>query len=99
MTETYLDPKTWILIGFIGQAFFFGRFLVQWIHSERRGRSVIPITFWYMSLAGGLILLAYAIHRSDPVFIAGQLVGAFVYVRNLMLIRRSRGDAQLLEKL
>ena len=99
MLEASLDPRLWILIGFIGQAFFFGRFLIQWIHSERSGRSVIPIAFWYMSLGGGLLLLAYAIHRRDPVFIVGQLVGAFVYVRNLMLIRRSRGDARLLEKL
>lgn len=82
--------SVWLAVGFLGQAMFFGRFLLQWIHSERLGRSVIPVTFWYLSLAGGLFLLAYAIWRRDPVFILGQSVGAFVYVRNLMLIRRSR---------
>jgi lipid-A-disaccharide synthase-like uncharacterized protein len=83
--------SVWLAVGFLGQAMFFGRFLLQWIQSERQGRSVIPITFWYLSLAGGLFLLAYSIWRRDPVFILGQAVGAFVYVRNLMLIRRNRG--------
>ena len=81
-----LDP--WLVIGFAGQILFFGRFLVQWLHSERLGRSVIPVSFWYMSLGGGLLLLAYSIYRRDPVFITGQLVGGFAYVRNLVLIRR-----------
>jgi lipid-A-disaccharide synthase-like uncharacterized protein len=67
---------------------FTGRFLVQWIASERQGRSVIPVTFWFFSIAGGLLLLAYALYRRDPVFIAGQAFGVFVYVRNLFLIMR-----------
>jgi lipid-A-disaccharide synthase-like uncharacterized protein len=79
----------WLGIGFFGQALFFGRWLVQWIASEKRAESQVPISFWYMSLIGGLITLAYAIYRMDPVFIAGQSVGSVVYIRNLMLIRRA----------
>ncbi len=78
----------WIAIGFAGQFLFMMRFLWQWIQSERQKRSIIPIAFWYFSLAGGMTLLAYAIHRRDPVFITGQTLGVFVYVRNLVLIRR-----------
>lgn len=79
----------WLIVGFAGQALFFGRFLIQWIVSERRGRSIIPLAFWYLSLGGGLLLLAYAISIGDPVFILGQTVGSFVYVRNLILRRRA----------
>ena len=79
----------WLGIGFFGQALFFGRWLVQWIASEKTAESQVPVSFWYMSLIGGLITLAYAIYRQDPVFIAGQGVGSVVYVRNLMLIRRA----------
>jgi lipid-A-disaccharide synthase-like uncharacterized protein len=78
----------WLVIGFLGQGVFFMRWVVQWIASERSARSRVPTAFWYMSLIGGLITLAYAIYRRDPVFIAGQSVGAFVYLRNLMLIYR-----------
>lgn len=78
----------WIAIGFLGQGLFFGRWVIQWIVSERKAESQVPIAFWYMSLVGGLITLAYAIYRLDPVFIAGQSVGALVYIRNLMLIYR-----------
>jgi lipid-A-disaccharide synthase-like uncharacterized protein len=81
----------WIIIGFIGQSFFFSRFLVQWIASERRGRSTIPNSFWYFSIAGSALLLAYAIYRLDPVFILGQSVNQVVYVRNLILIKREEG--------
>lgn len=80
----------WLTIGFAGQVSFSMRFLVQWLQSERKGRSVIPIAFWYFSLVGGLMLLTYAIHRRDPVFIVGQLCGAFIYSRNLHLIYRER---------
>jgi lipid-A-disaccharide synthase-like uncharacterized protein len=76
----------WIAIGFLGQGLFFGRWVIQWLASERSAQSKVPVAFWYMSLIGGLITLAYAIYRRDPVFIAGQSVGAVVYVRNLMLI-------------
>lgn len=81
----------WLIIGFIGQALFSMRFLLQWIASERKGESVIPVLFWYFSLAGGLTLLAYAIHIRDAVFILGQSAGAFIYIRNLVLIFRKKG--------
>jgi lipid-A-disaccharide synthase-like uncharacterized protein len=74
---------TWLAVGFVGQAFFFSRFFVQWIASERAGRSVIPMSFWYFSLLGGATLLVYAIHLGDPVFIVGQSTGALIYLRNL----------------
>ena len=81
----------WILVGFLGQFFFFTRFLIQWIASERKKQSVIPNLFWYLSLLGGSILLVYALYRRDPVFIVGQAVGIFVYLRNLWLIHRPHG--------
>lgn len=83
----------WLTVGFIGQALFSLRFLVQWLSSERRGRSVVPVEFWYFSLAGGITLLSYAIHRADPVFIVGQLTGLFIYGRNLQLVTRERRAA------
>lgn len=86
-----MDPsKLWLTVGFLGQACFSARFLVQWIASERRRQSVVPIYFWYFSVAGGMILLAYAIHRQDPVFILGQAAGLVIYARNLYLIFRNR---------
>ena len=80
----------WLAVGFMGQVLFSARFLVQWVSSERRKRSVVPLAFWYFSLAGGATLLAYAIHRQDPVFIVGQAAGLFIYLRNLQLIYRQR---------
>jgi lipid-A-disaccharide synthase-like uncharacterized protein len=82
--------KLWLLVGFLGQVLFFSRFLVQWIASERRKQSVVPEAFWYLSLGGAALLLAYALQRRDPVFVVGQLFGFSVYVRNLVLIRRRR---------
>lgn len=79
----------WLAIGFGGQALFASRFLYQWIASERAGRSYIPRAFWYLSLAGGVTLLAYAIRRGDPVFILGQATGAIIYIRNLILLHRN----------
>jgi lipid-A-disaccharide synthase-like uncharacterized protein len=85
---------TWVAVGFVGQALFSARFLVQWVSSERLKRSVVPRAFWYFSVAGGVTLLCYAIHRLDPVFIVGQAAGLFVYLRNLQLIfREYRGSA------
>ncbi len=89
--------KAWLILGFAGQTMFFMRFLVQWIASERKGESVIPLLFWYFSLAGGLILLFYAIHIRDPIFILGQSTGAFVYTRNLILIFRKQKQQNLTE--
>lgn len=83
----------WIAIGFIGQILFTSRFIVQWIASERASRSLVPDAFWWLSLAGGGTLLAYAIWRRDPVFILGQAGGLVVYLRNLVLIRRVRAAA------
>ena len=80
-------PLIWLAVGFVGQAMFTSRFLVQWIASERRHASVIPTAFWWLSLAGGACLLVYAIHRRDPVFILGQSAGLVVYGRNLLLLR------------
>jgi lipid-A-disaccharide synthase-like uncharacterized protein len=91
-TETMTDTL-WVLVGLFGQAMFMMRFIVQWIASERAGQSVIPIAFWYFSLAGGLIVLAYGIYRWEPVIIVGQLPGAIIYIRNLMLIHRGRRSA------
>lgn len=82
--------KIWISIGFIGQFFFFSRFLVQWIASEKARHSVVPVAFWYLSILGGVILTSYSIHRKDPVFFAGQFIGLFVYFRNLWLIHTRR---------
>jgi len=84
---------TWIAVGFFGQALFSARFLVQWLKSEHLKRSVVPRAFWYFSLAGGATLLAYAIHRQDPVFILGQAAGLFIYLRNLQLIFRQARES------
>ena len=85
----------WVVFGLGGQMLFTARFLVQWIASERAGRSIIPLAFWYFSIGGGVILLSYAIHRGDPVFILGQSMGVVIYLRNLWLIHseRRRGPA------
>ena len=91
--EPYLDnhPETiMIVIGFGGQALFATRFIIQWLSSENAGRSVIPVAFWYFSITGGLVLLTYAIWRQDPVIIAGQSVGVFIYARNLYFISKEK---------
>ncbi len=84
------SPACWQVVGFIGQGVFTARFLVQWVASEKKGDSVMPIAFWWLSLLGGSSLLAYAIYRNDPVFIVGQGMGFVVYVRNLMLVARRK---------
>ena len=84
----------WLAFGFLGQACFSMRFIWQWIYSEYRKRSVIPVAFWYFSLAGGATLLIYALHREDPVFIVGQGAGLVIYSRNLYLIHRERRRAR-----
>ena len=80
----------WLAIGFLGQALFGARFVVQWLSSERQRKSVMPLAFWYFSLGGGVILLAYAIWRKDPVFIVGQGLGLAIYLRNLQFRLRER---------
>ena len=83
-------PWYWYAIGFGGQIFFTMRFLVQWIASERAGKSVVPVSFWFFSIGGSLMLLSYAIYRRDPVFILGQSCGSVIYFRNLHLIYREK---------
>ncbi len=80
--------NAWTALGLFAQTLFFMRFLLQWISSERAGRSVVPMAFWYFSLSGSLLLLAYSVHKLDPVFILGQSTGSFIYVRNIALIRK-----------
>lgn len=84
------SEKFWLAVGFIGQTLFFMRFFVQWIASERKGESIIPVAFWYFSIGGGLVLLAYSLYRQDPVFIMGQAMGVVIYARNLFLIHRPK---------
>lgn len=80
----------WVILGFVAQFMFTMRFVVQWVASERAGRSVIPFAFWTFSLGGGTLLLVYAIYRRDPVFIAGQVLSTFIYLRNLQFALRER---------
>ena len=82
----------WVVFGLAGQLLFTGRFLVQWIASEKAKKSVVPVAFWYFSISGGIILLAYAIYRLDPVFILGQSLGVFIYARNLRLIKAEKSQ-------
>lgn len=101
-TESVLDlmnkgvrnlSQPWVLFGFAAQAVFASRFVLQWIASERAGRSIVPTAFWWLSIAGTLMLASYAAHNRDPVFILGQTLNTFIYVRNLMIIRRTRTDS------
>ncbi len=82
----------WLIVGFLGQLLFSMRFMVQWVASEREKKSIIPISFWYFSIGGSFLLLAYAIKRQDPVFILGQSMGFIVYIRNLVLIDREKRE-------
>jgi len=84
--------QIWISIGLFGQILFGSRMLIQWIASEREGRSIVPTVFWYISISGGVVLLSYAIYRADPVFILGQAAGSMVYLRNLYFIHREKHD-------
>lgn len=91
MIETYINNLSnteilFLIIGFVGQGLFASRFIFQWIYSEKKGESHIPLIFWYLSIFGGLGLLTYAIFRKDPVIIVGQIFGIFIYARNLILI-------------
>lgn len=85
-----MTTNQWLIIGFVGQALFGARFIIQWIVSEKKGESTIPLAFWYCSIGGAMVLLTYAIYKQDPVFIVGQSLGSIVYVRNLILIDRKR---------
>ncbi len=85
----------WLIVGLLGQLLFSMRFFVQWLASEREKKSIIPISFWYFSIGGSFLLLAYAIKRQDPVFILGQSMGFVIYIRNLVLIDREKRSAVL----
>ncbi|GGE93940.1 lipid-A-disaccharide synthase N-terminal domain-containing protein [Stappia taiwanensis] len=86
----------WVILGLIAQAMFMMRFVVQWIASERVGKSIVPVAFWFFSIGGGVLLLIYSIRQQDPVFIAGQGLGLIIYFRNLWLIfREKRQDPSL----
>ena len=92
--DVFLVKLSWVvLIGYAGQTLFTMRFLVQWIASERAGKSVIPLAFWFFSIGGGLLLFGYALYIRDPVFILGQGFGVFVYLRNLYFIKRERAGS------
>ena len=84
---------TWAALGFLAQALFSARFLVQWIASERARRSIVPMAFWWFSIAGGTLLFVYSLYRKDPVFIAGQGLGLFIYLRNLYFVMREAKPA------
>ena len=91
--DVFIGGADWgILVGYLAQFLFAMRFVVQWIASERAGRSVVPTTFWVFSIGGGIMLLGYALYRKDPVFILGQAFGVFVYIRNLQFVLRGRGE-------
>jgi lipid-A-disaccharide synthase-like uncharacterized protein len=90
VANLFASSTFWLAFGFLGQALFTARFLVQWAVSEKKRDSVVPVAFWWLSLLGGSALLSYAIHRRDPVIILGQGMGLFVYVRNLMLVAKGR---------
>jgi lipid-A-disaccharide synthase-like uncharacterized protein len=89
-----LKLDAWAWIGLIAQLLFTARFVVQWIASERAGRSVVPFAFWVLSIGGGMMLLIYALYRRDPVFIIGQGFGVFVYLRNLQFVLREKRQAK-----
>ena len=85
-----MTVNQWLIIGFVGQALFGARFIIQWVVSEKKRESTIPLAFWYCSIGGAVVLLTYAIHRQDPVFIVGQSMGSIIYIRNLILIDRKK---------
>jgi lipid-A-disaccharide synthase-like uncharacterized protein len=80
----------WLIVGFLGQFLFSMRFIVQWIVSEKNKKSIIPVSFWFFSISGGVVLLSYALYKRDPVFIVGQGLGVFIYMRNLYLIYKEK---------
>jgi lipid-A-disaccharide synthase-like uncharacterized protein len=89
-----INVNIWLFIGFLGQFSFFLRFVIQWIYSEKCGESVVPIYFWYFSIAGATITLSYAIHIKDPVFTVGQGLAMLIYIRNIVLIRKKASSLE-----
>ena len=95
LIDIILTFDLWVIIGFIGQFMFTMRFVMQWLASEKVQKSVIPVSFWFFSIAGGLIVFAYALHKKDPVFIVGQGAGLLIYVRNLYFVIAERKKSSL----
>lgn len=93
-TGTPASEKLWLALGLIAQLLFATRFIVQWLASERARQSIVPETFWYFSVAGGVLLFAYAIYRLDPVFMLGQGMGLLIYTRNIQMIWRTKQALQ-----
>lgn len=91
----WTDSSLWLALGLVGNAIFASRFFVQWMASERAGTSTVPVAFWYLSIAGSLVLLVYAIHLENIVFTLAYLPNVAIYVRNLVLIRRNEGEIDL----
>ena len=87
--DVFFNIDYWVVIGFLGQFIFFGRFIAQWVHAEKKQESTIPMVFWYLSIVGGIILVIYAIHRQDIVFTVGQAIAVLIYLRNIQLERRT----------
>ncbi|MCL4359821.1 lipid-A-disaccharide synthase N-terminal domain-containing protein [Patescibacteria group bacterium] len=83
----------WVVFGFLAQGVFFLRFVVQWIVSEKEKKSIVPMSFWYLSIVGSVMILIYALERRDPVFISGQFLALFIYLRNIMLRKKERKNA------
>jgi lipid-A-disaccharide synthase-like uncharacterized protein len=94
LSKTPAFELLWLFVGFAGQILFSARFLIQWIASERVRKSIVPEAFWYFSIGGGALLLAYAIYRKDPVFIAGQAFGMIVYLRNIYFLWTNRSETK-----
>ena len=93
--HVFIDQfDVWVILGLVAQAMFMMRFVVQWVASERVGRSIVPVAFWFFSIGGGVLLLIYSIIRQDPVFIAGQALGLIIYFRNLYFIFREKKQAR-----
>mgnify|MGYP001558324721 CR=1 FL=1 len=82
----------WLIFGLAGQFVFFARMVLQWVHSERQGKSIITFHFWTISMIGTVMILIYSIHRNDPVFIVGQIIALFIYWRNIVLMRRQKDN-------
>ena len=93
MGRWFTQAPIWYVVGISGQVLFGSRFFIQWLASEWAKRPVLPRAFWYASLAGGVALLIYALHRRDPVFAVGQAAGLIIYARNLMLDRPAQANA------
>ncbi|MGL5054997.1 MAG: lipid-A-disaccharide synthase N-terminal domain-containing protein [Fusobacteriaceae bacterium] len=94
----FKNVDIFMIIGFLGQGLFSARFIVQWFISERRKKSIIPFSFWILSILGSLLLLTYAIHKKDPVFILGQAPGLIIYTRNIFLIKKHKMEKKIENK-